>query len=1692
MKRYFLLPVLFALLVGRAEANPTWRLFGATRIPNDQSARFEGEKAHATDGDPATAYGVRLLSPIGIFGPEMHFTFFPDDFGARKVSEVRFHMRVEKSPVTKVKLRLSIGGFSSIPLADNATIVDGQVFSWKHPSGSPIFTDNIFLMIDARSTFSPNNGLNNLIGLQEMEVIEASQPVVEVAFGQDAMIASSEGWPVPNPMSLNLTARCPADASGNCAGTLALDLGSAGDAARFLVAETTLPAGSCTVQLDDPDLHLSTRSYVASCPSIDLAPGGVLSYQWTLWIQPSQASQLAARADWFGATATDNLAIPEAQIHPVVFLHGIQGSQPPADELIVDNDRMLGRLDPFNGYYWPLLYQLQKMGYVWNESLFALAYDWRNSNQVSAAWLSDQLKNAILPRSQAADVDHVNQDGQVDVIGHSMGGLVTRAYLQNEARTKSGTPVSYGGEIRKVVFGATPHKGFPFDYQTWEYGDWTDYMDGAPVFPPALLAFAMNQNIWPRYVAKHYRPTAAELDNDCYFVPLDSVGAVPVGAYVAFDFKGIIPGWRVCNRNVFIGWQHDPVRGVRSLFEMLPTNDTPRYLYDAAGTGPGPELHEENTFLHGLNSTIRFDLPSALGNLDDRVYVLVGDGAPETDVGYKVDLPSASEPNLWRRGEVLGNVTVKDASGNVLTGDNLIPTFSACLRCGDSPLLPDLPANNEAILDASPGASFRARHSPVMQHPETLKKWLPQWLAGYANEVPFVTDPDPPIASPTALQVATNCPVNLLVTDPAGNRIGFDPATGTVLREIAGAVYTSPGIEPQIVIIPAPMPGSYTITMKGYGEGPVTVTSHLWSPGGARRVGIFGGNAQVGLEESFDLSVDPEAPYNPPLAMDDAFDVAGGSSLLDVLANDTDPDGGRAFPEIVEAPQHGAAALEGFLVRYTPEPGYTGPDHFRYTITDGVTESTATARIQVMGGANLPPVASDDAYASEPAGVSVPAPGVLANDSDPEGATLSAALASPPSHGSAVLNGDGSFVYTPNPGFAGLDSLTYRASDGELFSVATVTIEVETADGPPLAVDDSFEIHGGELMVAAPGVLANDADPEGRPLQARLLTPPTNGTVELSADGSFRYRPEDGVPGFDAFTYVAFDGAQDSAPATVHIRKASPCEVLYGIDLDSDSLVRIDPATGDGRPVGPLGISVETAGLTFDPGGRLWGLSMSEANPGTMLLYTVDEESGQARVIRELDLSLDPRPLTEAAGLAFSADGNRLYWLSGSYLSVVDRETGAIEAFADGDPLRISGSSLTLPASCQDLVSADNASGHLVRISGFDGTLEDIGPTGLAEVGSLASSPDGTVLGESGGKLYRFDLAGGGATEVGSLEVAVTALAFRPAFKASLCLDAGFHPKTGLSRWVTRVNRSVRHVDGCSDHDRCDKHGRGDCKSCPRATCGKCGAQGFYRLREDGKLTFRTPNVPVGGDYRIRLQVRVPDGKAKLRLRAGDERASLKVTGKDWHWTEPISLHLESGENFVQIAAEGRVDVESVRIEQDCRKPCEGDSRSACLDRRIVKGGLSSHVVEIGGRAGHTAREGCCGSDGRYFVSGGHTKDPGRIVAEIEVSRAGRYELRFQYQARGHRDGEHALRVIAGERTFDFRGRDLKASGDWEWSRPIEVELSAGRQRIEFRSMGKTRIDLERIRWKHLCACGGDSLEAEGGASQGDDEEIEK
>ena len=209
-----------------------------------------------------------------------------------------------------------------------------------------------------------------------------------------------------------------------------------------------------------------------------------------------------------------------------------------------------------------------------------------------------------------------------------------------------------------------------------------------------------------------------------------------------------------------------------------------------------------------------------------------------------------------------------------------------------------------------------------------------------------------------------------------------------------------------------------------------------------------------------------------------------------------------------------------------------------------------------------PPIAAWDAYSGRQGQtLEVEAPGVLANDTDPDGDLLMARLAfDGPDHGDVELRGDGSFTYRPDPVHPGYDSFRYEAFDGTTWSFPQYVSL--TIWGPPVAQPDRYALLGQrELVVpAAEGPLANDhGEP---PMRMKVVTEPRFGSLVVGRDGSFRYTPRPRFVGTDSFTYRARDASGTfSKPAEVTIRVAhrntAPVAVADAYDVLEDRTLAV-------------------------------------------------------------------------------------------------------------------------------------------------------------------------------------------------------------------------------------------------------------------------------------------------------------------------------------------------------------------------------------------------------------------------------------------------------------------------------------------------------------------------------------------------------
>ena len=185
-----------------------------------------------------------------------------------------------------------------------------------------------------------------------------------------------------------------------------------------------------------------------------------------------------------------------------------------------------------------------------------------------------------------------------------------------------------------------------------------------------------------------------------------------------------------------------------------------------------------------------------------------------------------------------------------------------------------------------------------------------------------------------------------------------------------------------------------------------------------------------------------------PSAADDAItvDFESSANLIDVLANDSDPDGDVLTITAVSVPAHGTATITGGGISYTPAAGYSGSDSFTYTISDGH-GGTATAAVTVTVNPaadpnQLPIAVNDDGGVLKGYDTDID---VLANDSDPDGDSLTviAVEHTGPGIATITINDDNTVHYQSIHGYSGPDTFEYTISDGHGGTAkATVTIYV--------------------------------------------------------------------------------------------------------------------------------------------------------------------------------------------------------------------------------------------------------------------------------------------------------------------------------------------------------------------------------------------------------------------------------------------------------------------------------------------------------------------------------------------------------------------------------------------------------------------------------------------------------------------------
>jgi len=364
-------------------------------------------------------------------------------------------------------------------------------------------------------------------------------------------------------------------------------------------------------------------------------------------------------------------------------------------------------------------------------------------------------------------------------------------------------------------------------------------------------------------------------------------------------------------------------------------------------------------------------------------------------------------------------------------------------------------------------------------------------------------------------------------------------------------------------------------------------------------------------------------PVNdPPVANPDSatVDEGGTVTLLDggaasVLANDTDAENGVLTASLVSGPANASAfALNpDGTFSYTHDGSETTSDGFDYQACDDGTPvecDTATVTITV-NPVNDPPVAVDDSATVEEGGtvtvLDSGATSVLANDTDPDGPSLTATLTGGLNAASAfTLNPNGTFSYSHDGGGATSDFFTYEVCDNGTpnlcddgrVDIAITQLSLTQAD--PQSTSTSVDV---PVIITLTGV----AEPEDLPLVFSIVSPPSNGSVTSpttvsDTSANVTYSPALGFEGDDQFTFQVEDnkGVTDTAVVTIQVIDESGSETVNAFDVS----LAIDEGT-------PVTVTLSATTTSEDP--VTFAIATSPSN-GTLGALVPDAGSISATV----------------------------------------------------------------------------------------------------------------------------------------------------------------------------------------------------------------------------------------------------------------------------------------------------------------------------------------------------------------------------------------------------------------------------------------------------------------------------------------------
>ncbi|WP_198325268.1 tandem-95 repeat protein [Permianibacter aggregans] len=721
-------------------------------------------------------------------------------------------------------------------------------------------------------------------------------------------------------------------------------------------------------------------------------------------------------------------------------------------------------------------------------------------------------------------------------------------------------------------------------------------------------------------------------DGTLNFVPATNFNGVAVISYTISDGNG---GTSTATVNVTVNAVNDvPTTSNVSLNTSEDTavsgaivasdidGDSLSYVL---GTGPSNgsvTLNADGTFTY---------TPNANYNGSDSFTVIVSDGnggsvvsAVSVNVGAVNDAPVAVNDTAITDEDtsVIVNVLANDTDAD---GDTLTVTTASALNGS-------VVINANGTLTYTPNANYNGS--------DTISYTISDGNGGTSTATVNVTVNavnDAPTTSNVSLNTSEDSAVNgaIVASDIDGDSLSYALGTG-------------------------PSNGSVTLNA----DGTFTYTPNAnYNGGDSFTVIVSDGNGGTVMSTvSINVAAVNDAPTTSDVALNTNEDTAVNGS---VIASDIDGD--SLSYALGTGPSNGSVTLNADgTFTYTPNANYNGGDSFTVIVSDG-NGGTVMSTVSInVAAVNDAPTTSDVALnTNEDTAVNG---SIVAADID--GDSLSYALGTGPSNGTVTLNADGTFTYTPNANYNGIDSFTVIVSDGNGGTVVSnVSIGVGAVNDAPVAVNDTATTDEDTSVTIS--VLTNDTDTDGDTLTVTTASVnPAQGTVTINADNTLNFVPAANFNGVAVISYTISDGNGGTSTATVNVTvnavNDAPATSDVTLNTSEDTAVNgaIVAADVDGDSLSYVVGSSPTNGVvtlnadgtfTYTPNANYHGddsftVTVSDGNGGsTTNTVTINVAAiNDAPTTSDVTLSTNEDVAVNGAVVGNDVDGDALSYAIGS------------------------------------------------------------------------------------------------------------------------------------------------------------------------------------------------------------------------------------------------------------------------------------------------------------------------------------------------------------------------------------------------------------------------------------------------------------